>query len=117
MAGLLTAQHRSSPDHFLQHVLVADRRAQHADAIASQRLLEAQIGHDGGDHHIAGRWPAALSARAAISKTASPSTILPLADDKDSAVRIAVECDTQIRPALDHRLTQRSRHGVRRNPG
>ena len=41
VAGLLSAQGRAQPHHFFQHVLVAHRRACHANAVALRALAHA----------------------------------------------------------------------------
>src|SRR5690349_9001944 len=55
VARLLAAERRPHLDHLLEDVLIADRRAQHADAVARQGLLQAQIGHDRGYHDVTGQ--------------------------------------------------------------
>ena len=50
MAGLLAADIVAVRAHVLEHVAVADRRADQLDAEAGEMALEPEIGHHGADH-------------------------------------------------------------------
>ena len=49
VARLLTPKNRARFDHLLEHILVANISAQHADARISQRDFQAHIGHRSGN--------------------------------------------------------------------
>jgi len=50
--GLLAAQRGVMLTHHLEHVLIADRCAQHADVAHAECGLEAHVGHGCGDNRV-----------------------------------------------------------------
>ena len=52
MAGLLAAETVSISHHVLINILIADRGLFVADSLAVQRLIQTEIGHDGGNHLV-----------------------------------------------------------------
>jgi len=51
MAGLFAADRRAALHHFLEHILVAHRRADQPDPVAFERALEPEVRHHCGYHH------------------------------------------------------------------
>ena len=105
------------PLHLLEHVLVADRRAHHPDALALQRLLEPEVRHHGRDHHIAGRRPAVAQCLRGGEQHRVAVLDRAAAGDEDGAVGVAVEGRAEIRPLRDHFAPEAARGAARRSPG
>ena len=70
-----------------------------------QILMQAQVGHDGGHHGVAGAAsPGASCSEAQTAMTLSPSMAFPCSSTSQAAVGVAVEGDAQI---IARRLTTR----------
>ena len=74
---LFPAERGVPPQHLFEHILVADRRANHFDSEPAERLLQPEIRHHGGHHHIARQMAVSQQPPAAISIIASPLIIRP----------------------------------------
>ena len=99
VAGLLAAEHRARHLHALEDVLVADRRATTSPPAASTARCEPAVRqHD--TTRPPGSAPRASRSSARIPSTWSPSTISPVAVDRDEPVGVAVERETDVRAAL-----------------
>ena len=106
VAGLLAAEHAAAPQHLLKHILVADRRARHFNAVYGERLFESEVGHDGRDYKIARQFPGAFQAGAREKADRVAIDHLAALGDEERAVGVAIERDAQMRACFGHALLQ-----------
>src|ERR1035437_5461317 len=106
VAGLFAAERRAQAHHFLQYVLIAHRRAQHADALDLERLLQAEVGHHGGYHGISRQAPRRLERAAGGEQHSVPVDHFAAGRNEDGAVGIAVEGRAERRAMGQHGLLQ-----------
>ena len=102
MAGLLAPQARPQLRHLLQHVPVAHLGLDGADALRPQGLVEAEIGHHGGDDHVALETPARAEMAAADGESIVAVAHLTRFVHRDEPVAVAVEGQAQIRLGGEH---------------
>ena len=109
--GLLAADIEAVLAHMLDDIAVADRGARQRQVQALQIALEAEIGHDGGDH-AAAREPAATAASSGDQRhdlVAIDDAALLVGDD--DAVGVAIERDADIGAHFAHLGAHRLRRG------
>ena len=97
MARLLPAQAGVVLLHHLQNVLVAHRRAEHADAAAAQRGFEAHVGHGRRHHQIARQLSLGLHIAGRHQHHSIPIHDPAVGVGEERAVGVAVEGDSQVR--------------------
>ena len=96
VAGLLAAEGRVVLLHLFQHVAVAHRRAQHADAAALERGFEAHVGHGGGDDQIACQHAARLQVARGHQQDGVAVDHVALRAGQHAAVGVAVKSQANI---------------------
>ena len=96
VAGLLAAQRGAEPHHLLEHVLVADGVRTMRMPSRFERLLQAEVGHHGGDHGIAGQVPGGFQGACGGQQHGIAIHHLAAGRDEDGAVGIAVEGHAEI---------------------
>ena len=109
MPRLLAAQVRAAPLHLLVHVPVADLRFHDVDPRGAQRLVEAEIGHDGGDDAVAFETVAARHVARRDGERVVAVANLPEIVDRDQAVTVTVEGEAELRTRGLHLLLKRLR--------
>jgi hypothetical protein len=93
--------------HLLEHVTVADRRADERNTQTAEIALEAEIGHHGCDHAWLGKAAIGLPAfRDHRQQLVAVDDVPALVGDKH-AICIAIERDADIGAHLLHLLTKR----------
>ena len=106
MARLLATQRQTAVEHFLHHVLVADRAAHEIDSERLQRELETDVAHHGGDDGVAFQASFALQLSAAHQQHRVAVDDLTAMVDEDRAIAVAVERDAHLAAALRHRARE-----------
>jgi 3-oxoacyl-[acyl-carrier-protein] synthase II len=102
---------------FLQHVLVAHRRAHHADAVALEGLLQAEVGHHGGYHRVSRKMSRGLQGARRGQQHGVAIHDLAAGGDEDGAVGIAVEGHAEIARRAPAPRPASARRAARRSPG
>jgi len=106
VAGLLPAQRRAQPHHSSSTYLSPPASAP-ADARALQRLLQAEIGHDRGNHGIARQFARGLHRARGGEQHAIAIHHLAARGDEDRASASAVEGNAKVGALREHMLAQR----------
>src|SRR5262249_55953963 len=101
-AGRLAAHVTSLLAHLLEHVAIADGRAQERYTDTSEITLETEIGHDGGNDARASEAPVLLPAFGDDGEELISVDDTTAFVDDDHAVGVAVERNPDIRPHLAH---------------
>jgi hypothetical protein len=98
--------------HFLENIAIADFRPNELEARFAKLPLEAEVGHDRGDHGIALQ----LSPRAQSKRDQRHQLVavddLALLVDHDQPIGVAVESDPDVGAAGDNRFLEKL--GMRR---
>ena len=95
VAGLFAAEGSTGVAHLFEDILVADGRAEHADAGAGEGGFEAHVGHGGGDDEVVGELAAGLEvARAGEHDGVAVDDVAVLVGE-EGAVGVAVEGDAE----------------------
>ena len=102
MPRLLAAERQAALEHFLHHVLVADRAADEIDAQPTERELEADVAHHGGDNRIALQASLAPELPSAHQEHRVAVDDPPAVVGENRAVAVAVERHTHPAAACDH---------------
>ena len=97
--------------HLLEHVAVADLRAQQLQPRIAKLPLQAQVGHDGRHDRITLELAARLQPQSDQRHQLVAVDQLPLLVDNDQAVRVTVERQADIRAARDNRFLHQPRMG------
>ena len=106
MAGLLSAQTAAVLAHVFIDVLVADRGFGVADPGRVERLVQAEIGHQGGDDRVGEQLAALLHVLAVDVKDVVAGDDIALFIDAQAAVRIAVVGEADVQPVVHNELLQ-----------
>ena len=103
MAGVLATQQPALFVEPLQHVAVAHGCALEGDALAPERLLQAEVGHQRADHA-----PREAAATAVVHRDHVEQLVAvvgaAVAVDHQQPVAVAVERDAEVRVVRDHRF-------------
>ena len=91
VARLLAAERRVVLLHLFEHVAVAHRRAQHANAAALERRFKAHVRHGGGNHQIACQHSAGLQVARSDEEDGVAVDDVALRAGQHAAVGVAVE--------------------------
>ena len=106
MSRLLAAQRTAVLLHVFVNVLIAHLRLGVVDALALQRLIEAEVGHHRRHHRVVDELAALLHVLAAEIEDVIAVDDLPLLIHAEAAVGIAVKSKTDIEPLLLDELLQ-----------
>ena len=106
VAGLLAADDVAGAQHFLENVAIADRGAGECDSLTGEDALKTEIGHGCGDNAIA----LELILRFEVARNGKKNAVavddFSCFADEESAVGVAVECDTELGALGGHALLQ-----------
>ena len=106
MAGLLAAQQVSVLAHVLRHILVAHGGLLIADAQLIQGLVEAHVGHDGGDHLALAQLALVLHVLGAEIQDLVAVDHFALLVHREAPVRVPVEGKADVQELLPHQLLE-----------
>ena len=101
--------------HLFEHVAIADRRAQHANAAALERGLQAHVRHGGGDDHVAGQHAASLQIARGHQQNGVAVDDVAVCAGQHAAVGIAVEGEAEVGSARFHLSRAQTRDAARRS--
>ena len=102
VAGLLAAEVQSVPHHGLDHVAIADGRAQEIATEIAQGDLETEVGHHGRDHRALDEGVGAQQFAGRDREDLVAVHDRPLLVDEQAAVGVAVERDADVRAPFAH---------------
>ena len=104
VARLFAADGRADPDHFFQHIFVADGGTGKVDAVPFQRDGKAQVGHYGGDNGVSGEMAALFGVASADQQDMVAIYLAAGASGEHGAIRVPVEGDREIGVVGDNRV-------------
>ncbi len=106
MAALFAAERGVQTHHLLQHVFIAHRSTNHADAFALQRLFQAEVGHNGGYYRAAVQMSGSLERPSAGQKHSVTVHNLSAPGDENGAIGVAIERHAEIGAVGQHGFPQ-----------
>ncbi len=96
VAGLFAAEDGARLLHFFEDVFVADGGAEHADAVAREEILEAHVGHGGGDNRVVSEAAFLLKGKRGEQEDAVAVDDAAFGGGEEDAVGVAVEGDAEV---------------------
>ena len=106
MAALLAADAAAVLGHVLINILVTDGSLGVADALLVERLVQTEVGHDGGDDGVHQQLAALLHVAAVNVQDVVAGDDIALLIHAQAAVSVAVVGKADVEMILDHELLQ-----------